>query len=71
MISKAHANSPEDPANEQQEPVIVAAAGGGLEDGANYECGPSNLHGPVTGYDELATPNMPDNHVPRVLVRSV
>ena len=56
VVSKTHANSPEDPADEQQESVIDAAAGGSLENGANYEGCPSNLHGPVTQQGRFTTP---------------
>ena len=52
VVSKTHADTPKDPANEQQESVVDAAAGGGLEDGANYEGCPSDLHGPMTQHKE-------------------
>ena len=55
MVSESHADSPEDPPNEQQEPVVLAAAGGSLENGADYEGCPSNLHGPVTQHEESIT----------------
>lgn len=47
VVSKSHADAPENSANEEKEPMVLSTAGGGLENRSNDESSPCDLHGPV------------------------